>query len=166
MTPGKDPSFSRDQNQWTPKQIQGSRKSCRLPIPAPPPPPRGVGFSNLGYTRECIPRNTNCLKPVNAHCNAETPRCNSFWGPLTRLGEMFDRSVRFFGTSIRNNFNTTTPLGLNLKQVIGETEMSGQRSQYQTKHDEKLCNHDMAAYKGSRKSCRLPIPGPPPRRGF
>jgi hypothetical protein len=59
---------------------------------------------------------------------------------------MIDRSIGFFGASVRNNFNTATRRALHLRQAIDETEMLSERLQYETSADQGSCSYNMTSY--------------------
>jgi hypothetical protein len=61
--------------------------------------------SMLTRVRERLPPTTNCLESIHGHLNESTPRNNTFWASMCRLGAQMARSLEGFSLAVRHNFN-------------------------------------------------------------
>jgi hypothetical protein len=102
--------------------------------------------SSIRKIAEGIPMTTNCLESINGHRNAATPRRNTFWGALSRIAQMFGRSMGNFGGTVRNNFNNTTRRAMSLAQSLGDIEMDAQCVYYKTNTQAETCDCGLCEY--------------------
>jgi hypothetical protein len=102
--------------------------------------------SSITKIREGLPMMTNCLESINGHANSQIPRRNTFWGSMSRLANMAEHGIKFFGPSVRQNFNSATRRQLLLSRVIGEAEISNQKISYSTNTEDKTCFCEMSVY--------------------
>jgi hypothetical protein len=60
--------------------------------------------SMLTRVHEDMPPTTNALESIHGHFNESTPRNNTFWASMCRLGAQMVRSLKGYGVAVRHNF--------------------------------------------------------------
>jgi hypothetical protein len=97
----QDDLFQRARKQFT-KAGLGLSDTCNIYIADPD---RWKQVSMLARVSERLPPTTNCLESIHGHPNESTPRNNTFWASMCRLGAQMARSLEWFSLAVRHNFN-------------------------------------------------------------
>jgi hypothetical protein len=96
--------------------------------------------SMLVRIHEEMPPTTNCLESIHGHLNESTPRNNTFWASMCRLGAQMVRSVSGYGFAVRHNFNHACRKAQDIARMIrGSPESFAQMGYFQTEADHCLC---------------------------
>jgi hypothetical protein len=102
--------------------------------------------SSINRINEALPMTTNSIEAINGHCNEATPRRNSLWGSLNRLGKMVNRGIESFPMSVKHNFNAATRRTAAFVRVIGEREINRQKIFYHTNLGDATCDCGVSTY--------------------
>jgi hypothetical protein len=109
-------------------------------------PQRWVQVCSITRIREDLLMTTNCLKSINGHANSQVARLNKFRGSMSRLANMVEHVVQFFGSSLREDFNSAIRKRVLLSRAIGEAEISKQKVPYRTNEEDRTCRCGMTVY--------------------
>jgi hypothetical protein len=90
----------------------------------------GIAFAGPDWTRWCqvsmlerletkMPRTSNAIECLNGHMNERTPRNNTLWGSLPRIGAIFTRKIAGFGACLRHNIQESASIALSAGPCLG-----------------------------------------------
>jgi hypothetical protein len=77
-----------------------------------------------------MPAATDSLESTHRHLNATTPRRNSFWGSMHRIGEMMRMKSTQLSSCVRHNFNDEIRISFKCSERLDAEVMAQERHCY------------------------------------